>query len=156
MKKRGITAISAVLFAAVLATGLGVEQAWASGPGGHFGQGGGILAGLEKIHTKLQLTAVQEAAWQEAVSLGTSINGQVQSLHTQAKAAADAELAKAQPDLAALAQQSDATHQQVAALHKQVRDKWLAVYATLSADQKTIVADFLRQRQQRFEQFRRK
>lgn len=148
MKKRLLTTVSTLMFAGLLAAGLGIEQAWATGPGGHFGRGGGVFAGLEKIHGKLQLTAAQEAAWQEAVALGTSIQGQAQTLHQQAKAAADTELAKAQPDLAALAQQSDSTHQQVTALHKQVRDKWLAVYATLSAEQKTVVADFLRQRLQ--------
>ncbi len=140
------------VIAATLAAGLGVNLSYAAagqaGAAGHFRAGGSPFAGLEKIHAKLQLTAAQEAAWQEAVSLGASIDGQVQSLHQQARANASTELAKAQPDLAALAQQSDATHQQLATLHKQVRDKWLAVYATLSADQKSQVADFLRQRLQ--------
>ena len=140
---------TAALVATALLASFGVTLSHAAGPGSHMAMEHGIFTGMEKVHGKLQLTAVQETAWQEAVSLAASIGGQAQALHQQMRTAVSTELAKAQPDLAALAQQGDSTHQQVAALHKQVRDKWLALYATLSAEQQGQVADFLRQRLQR-------
>ena len=42
------------------------------------------------------------------------------------------------------------------ALRKQVRNTWLAVYATFTPDQKAIVRDALKQRVARMETFRQK
>jgi hypothetical protein len=68
--------------------------------------------------------------------------------------AMQAELAKAEPDLAAMAVIADSAHAQGQALRKQVRDQWLALYATFSPAQKAVVRDALVQRMQRHEQMR--
>ena len=61
------------------------------------------------------------------------------------QAALATELAKAEPDLAAVAAVGDDVQAKNLALRHQVRDAWLAVYSTFSPDQKAIVRDALRQ-----------
>ena len=72
----------------------------------------------------------------------------------QIKVATQAELAKAEPDLASLAAQADAIRRQDAATRKAVRDAWLALYATFSAEQKTVVRDAIVAKLASMEQFR--
>jgi len=67
-----------------------------------------------------------------------------------------AELAKPEPDLAAVAAASDVARNANAALHGQVRDAWLNVYSTFTPEQKTVVKNALSRRMARMEQFRQK
>jgi uncharacterized membrane protein len=67
-----------------------------------------------------------------------------------------AELAKPEPDLAAVAAASDSARTANAQLHAQVRDAWLNLYATFSPDQKAVVKNALSQRLAKVEQFREK
>ena len=66
------------------------------------------------------------------------------------------EIAKAEPDLAAMAAIADDAEQQGRALRRQVRDEWLKVYATFSVEQKAIVRDIMQQKMARAESFRQK
>ena len=68
----------------------------------------------------------------------------------------NAELAKAEPDLAAVASVADDVQASNSALRKQVRSTWLALYATFTPDQKAIVRDALKQRIAQMESFRQK
>ena len=72
------------------------------------------------------------------------------------KTALTAELAKPEPDLAAVAAVSDDVQASNAALHKQVRASWLALYATFTPDQKAVVKQALSQRMARMDSFRDK
>ena len=70
--------------------------------------------------------------------------------------ATQTELAKPEPDLAALAGVSDQVQAQNMALRKQARAAWLALYATFSTDQKTIVRDAINARISRMQAFRQR
>jgi hypothetical protein len=72
------------------------------------------------------------------------------------KDAMTAELAKAEPDLGAVAAVSDDVQAANSTLRKQVRGTWLALYATFSPDQKAIVKNAIAQRMARMESFRQK
>ena len=74
----------------------------------------------------------------------------------QLKAATQAELAKADPDLAALASLSDQVQQQNIAQRKQARAAWLALYGTFSAEQKATVRDAINARMARMDEFRQR
>jgi hypothetical protein len=62
----------------------------------------------------------------------------------QVKDALQAELAKPEPDLAAVAATADSMRQRNEALHKATRDAWLALYATFTPAQKLVVRDTLK------------
>jgi hypothetical protein len=72
----------------------------------------------------------------------------------QLKAATQTELAKSAPDLASLAALSDQVQQQNSGVRKQARAAWLALYDTLSPDQKLVVRDAINTRIAQAEEFR--
>ena len=78
------------------------------------------------------------------------------SLHESVKNALTAELAKTEPDLAAVAAASDNAQAQGQALRKSVRAQWLALYATFSPDQKAVVKPMIQNRMAKAESFREK
>jgi hypothetical protein len=67
------------------------------------------------------------------------------TLHQSVKDALTAELAKSEPDLGAVAAAADNARAQGEALRQQVRGQWLALYATFSPDQKTVVKNLIQQ-----------
>jgi hypothetical protein len=79
-----------------------------------------------------------------------------QSLHQSVKDALAAELAKNEPDLAAVAAVSDNAQAQGQALRKSVRAQWLALYATFSPDQKAIVKQTIQGEMAKAESFHQK
>ena len=78
------------------------------------------------------------------------------ALHQKVKDALTAELAKPEPDLAAVAAVADGVQQQGIALRHQVRDAWLQLYATFSPEQKAVVRDLMQQHMARMGSFRQK
>jgi Spy/CpxP family protein refolding chaperone len=68
----------------------------------------------------------------------------------------NAELAKAQPDLAAVAAAADSAQAQNSTLRHQVRAAWLNLYGTFSPDQKAVVKAAIEQRLARMDQRRAK
>jgi hypothetical protein len=54
-----------------------------------------------------------------------------------------AELAKPEPNLAAVAAAGDAAQQQMLTIRHQVRDSWLALYATFTPEQKAVVKNII-------------
>ena len=68
----------------------------------------------------------------------------------------NAELAKAEPDFAAVAAAADAAQASTQTARKQVRDQWLPLYATFSPAQKAVVRDAVKARVARMEAFRDK
>jgi len=128
----------ALIFAAGF-TGIALT-AWAQAPGHGMHD---PLAVLQRIQAKLNLNTSQQ---QQAIRANFQ----------QLKTATQAELAKADPDLAALATLSDQLQQQNIAQRQQSRAAWLALYATFSADQKTTVKDAINARMARMEAFRQR
>jgi hypothetical protein len=141
----------ALLFAAGL-TGLALT-AWAQVPGHGMHD---PLAVLLRIQAKLNLNTSQQQQWDAAVALSKTTHDAVRANFQQLKSATQAELAKPEPDLAALATLSDQLQQQNMTQRKQARAAWLALYATFSADQKAAVRDAIRARMARMDTFRQR
>ena len=141
----------AVIFAAGF-TGLALT-AWAQAPGRGMHD---PLAVPQEIQAKLNLNTSQQQQWDTAVAQSKTAHDAIRANFQQLKAATQTELAKSDPDLAALASLSDQLQQQNIAQRKQARAAWLALYGTFSADQKTTVKDAINARMARMDAFRQR
>lgn len=158
---RRIAAVAAASLALVMA-GSAMSQP-VHGPGGPhgamMGQGGSdeMLGHLiAHAQAQLKLNTSQAGMFDNAVAQTKAAHATGQTLHQQVKDALSAQLAKPEPDLAAVAAVADSVQQQGITLRHQVRDMWLQLYATFSPEQKAIVRDLLQQRMARMESFREK
>jgi Spy/CpxP family protein refolding chaperone len=122
---------------------------------GHHG-GGDVVMSIVRLKNQLNLNTSQQAMWDNAVAAGkaarTSARANMQKVHDTLVA----ELAKPEPDLAAVAAASDSARNANAQLRTQVRDAWLNLYSTFTPEQKTVVKNALSQRLAKMEQFRQK
>jgi Spy/CpxP family protein refolding chaperone len=109
---------------------------------------------LEEAKASLNLNTSQQALWDSVVAQGATARDQGRANRQQVKNAIKLELAKPEPDLAAIADIADSVQQQNRSLRQKVRTQWLALYATFSSEQKAIVRDLLQQRLARAESFR--
>ena len=124
---------------------------------GHGGPGGGdFVMGIAALKGQLNLNTSQQAMWDNAVAAGKAARDSARASHQQMHATLTAELAKAEPDLAAVATAADAARDAAAAQHRQVRAAWLNLYSTFTPDQKTVVKNALQQKLARMDQFREK
>ena len=153
---------TAVVAAAALAMTLGAAASLAQ-PGGapHGPHGTGEPADMighliETARAELNLNTSQQQQFDAAVASTKAARQTGLSLHESVKTALTAELAKAEPDLAAVATVSDNAQAQGQALRKSVRAQWLALYATFSPDQKAVVRQMLQDRMAKADSFRQK
>ena len=111
---------------------------------------------IVRLKSELNLNTSQQTMWDNAVAAGkaarTTAHANMQKVHDTLTA----ELAKAEPDLAAVSAAADSARTANAALHAQVRDAWLNLYATFTPDQKAVIKNALLQRMAKIEQFRAK
>jgi periplasmic protein CpxP/Spy len=143
------------LFALVVAagfTGLALT-AWAQMPGHGMHD---PLAVLQRIQAKLNLNTSQQQQWDAAVAQSKAAHQAMRANFQQLKETTKVEMAKTDPDLAAIASLSDQVQQQNMDQRKQARAAWLALYATFTADQKTAVRDAINARMARVEAFRQR
>jgi LTXXQ motif family protein len=147
MKKFLLAIAAAAGFSAV------AIHALAQVPGPHHGPGDPI-AMIAALKDKLNLNTSQQQQWDSIMAQSQAARTAARASFETLKAATQAELAKTEPDLASLAAQADAVHQQNATARKAVRDGWLALYATFTVDQKTVVRDAIVAKLARMEQFR--
>jgi phosphoenolpyruvate-protein kinase (PTS system EI component) len=147
MKRKLYALIFAAGFAGIALT------AWAQAPGHGMHD---PLAVLQRIQAKLNLNTSQQQQWDAAVVQSKAAHQAIHANFQQLKTATQAELAKADPDLAALASLSDQLQQQNIAQRKQARAAWLALYGTFSAEQKTTVKDAINARMARMDAFRQR
>lgn len=105
---------------------------------------GAPLAMLGMIKPQLNLNTSQQQQWDAVVAQSEAAREAARSSFAQVKAALQAELAKAEPDFAAVAALSDSVREQVFAQHKQTRDAWLALYANFTPEQKTVARDAIK------------
>jgi protein CpxP len=143
------------LYALIFAAGFaGVAlQAWAQPPGHGMHD---PISVLQRIQAKLNLNTSQQQQWDAAVAQSKTVREAMRANFQQLKAATQAELAKADPDLAALATLADQVQQQNIAQRKQARAAWLALYGTFSAEQKATVRDAINARMARMDAFRQR
>ena len=152
------TRLASRLAAVAAAALIGISGVAAAQPHhGHGGQGGGdFLMGIAALKGQLNLNTSQQTMWDNAVAAGKAARDSARASHQKVHDTLTAELAKAEPDLAAVAAATDAARDSAAIQHRQVRDAWLNLYATFTPDQKTVVKNALQQKLTRMEQFREK
>jgi Spy/CpxP family protein refolding chaperone len=131
--------------------------AFAHGPGPGFGGprgGASIEHAIAHVKDRLGLDSSQQVMFDAALAATKAARQQGRAEIESLRNALRAELAKPEPDLAALAARSDAAQANGQALRRQVRDEWLKLYSTFSPQQKTAVRDLLARRLERHERFR--
>ena len=156
---RRIAAAATVALAMTLGTGAALAQ---PGPGMH-GAGMGAGAGEEMIgrlieHAKAQLNlnTSQQGMFDAAVAQSKTARTSLVVLHKTVKDAMTAELAKPEPDLAAVAVVADKAQSDGLTIRHQVRASWLALYATFTPEQKAVVKAMLQKRMAHAESFAQK
>ena len=112
--------------------------------------GGSPLAMLGKMKSQLNLNTSQAQQFDAVVAQAKAARDSARANFAQVKTALQAEMAKPEPDFAAVATIADGVHQQNAALRKQVRDAWLALYANFSPEQKGLARDTIKAGLDRF------
>lgn len=120
------------------------------------GAGGDFTLAIAALKGQLNLNTSQQQMWDNAANATRAAHDAGRANFARLHDALATELAKAEPDLAAVAAVGDDVRAKNEALHRQVRDGWLAVYATFSPDQKAIVRDSLKARIARMEQMRQR
>ena len=99
---------------------------------------------------------MQQELFDQAVVGSKAAHEAGRASHQKVRDTLQAELAKGEPDLNAVAAAADAAMDQGRALRQAVRNEWLALYGTFSAEQKLVVRDLLQQRLARGESFRQR
>jgi Spy/CpxP family protein refolding chaperone len=158
MKSR-IPRWTSVMAAALLAYGSHAALAQPGGPGhpGPHGRGGFELEHvLSQLKAQLNLNTQQQSLWDAAAAHGKTARQNARAAMDAVHATMTAELAKPEPNFAAVAAAADAAQANAQAARKQVRDEWLALYATFTPAQKGIVRDAIKARVERMEAFREK
>jgi Spy/CpxP family protein refolding chaperone len=112
------------------------------GPGGPSDMIGHLIVSAQ---AQLNLNTSQQQMFDAAVASSKTAMQSGKTLHQSVKDALTAELAKSEPDLGAVAAAADNARAQGEALRQQVRGQWLALYATFSPDQKTVVKNLIQQ-----------
>jgi Spy/CpxP family protein refolding chaperone len=142
MKKSLAASIAAVAAAAVFAGGALAQPAYPHGPRGH----GDVAMAIAALKGQLNLNSSQQMMWDNAVTASKAARDSGRANLGRVHDALAKELAKAEPDLAAVSAVTDDVQTKNTALRHQARDTWLALYATFSPDQKAIVRDALKSR----------
>ncbi len=103
--------------------------------------GGTPLMMLGKMKAQLNLNTSQAQQFDAVVAQAKAARETARANFAQVKTAMQTEMAKSEPDFAAVAAVADGVRAQNAALRKQVRDAWLALYANFSPEQKGLARD---------------
>jgi hypothetical protein len=119
----------------------------------HPGPGLG-LATLVEIEGALNLSAAQKAQFDIATAATRDAFGAAHARHEHMKAVVDAEMAKARPDLAALANLQESEMEAGRAVHVATRGEWLKLYNMLDDTQAAVVKAFLQERLMRLDTIR--
>jgi Spy/CpxP family protein refolding chaperone len=145
---------TAMVMASALAMTLGATAALAqttdapSGapPGPHrHGHGDMITHAIASAKSQLNLNTSQQQMFDAAVASSKAAWQSGKTIRQSVKDTLATELAKSEPDLAAVAAAGDNARAQGQALHQQVRAQWLALYATFTPDQKAVVKNLIQQ-----------
>jgi Spy/CpxP family protein refolding chaperone len=136
---------------------IGTGGAALAQPFHHHGPGGGdILMSIAALKGQLNLNTSQQAMWDNAVAAGKAARQSARSNMQKVHDTLTTELAKPEPDLAAVAAASDSVQSANTAAHQQVRSAWLNLYSTFTPDQKAVVKASLQNRVAKMEQMREK
>jgi Spy/CpxP family protein refolding chaperone len=145
-------AIASALLAAVATT----AQAGPGfgGPHGPGARGAHVEHVIAQVRSQLNLNSQQQVAFDNAVANTRAAREAGRAEMDKVRAAMQAELAKPAPDLRHVADIADQAQAAALAQRRQLRDQWLALYDTFSAEQKLVVRDALQRRAERMDTFR--
>lgn len=115
---------------------------------------GGFMHDLARIKADLKLSPDQEAGWQAAEAASKAAHEAMRQQHEAARDQFKAEMQKDIIDLAKLDQLMSQQREQARSLHEAAKSKWLAVYASLSDDQKRLVSQRIKAKMARFDKMR--
>ena len=155
---RGIAGVAAVAMAMALGSGTALAQPLGV-PHGHGGPGGGdAMIGhlLTEARAELKLNTMQQEMFDKAVADSKLGRDKARALQSKVRDTLRTELAKPEPNLAAVATTADAAMEEGGMAREAVRDEWLALYDEFSPEQKTIVRDRLQKRMSEVESTRQK
>ena len=155
MTTRFTSRLAAIATAALVGVA-GIASAQPFHRGHHGGGGGDVVMSIMRLKSQLNLNTSQQTMWDNAVAAGKAARATSRTNMQKVHDTLTAELAKPEPDLAAVSAAQDSARNANAALHGQVRDAWLSLYATFTPDQKAVVKNALSQRMAKMEQFRQK
>ena len=149
--------LAAVAAAALIGfTGAAAAQPMHHGHHGHHAAGGDVVMSIMRLKDQLNLNTSQQTMWDNAIAAGKAARTTGRANQQKVHDALTAELAKPEPDLAAVSAAADSARNANAALHTQVRDAWLALYATFTPEQKGVVKTALSKRVAKMERFHQK
>lgn len=146
----------AIAAALAVTLGAGAVTVAAQPMHGHGHDGGDIVMTIARLKSQLNLDTSQQTLWDSAVAAGKSARSTMQANRENVRAVLNAELAKSEPDLAAVASAADHAQTQAMGLRRQVRDAWLALYNTFTPGQKAVVKTALQNRLARADSWRAK
>lgn len=158
---RRAIAVAAAVLALAFAGGALAQPAGGHGGAhhammGHDGGDGFLGQAIARAQSKLNLNTSQKLMFDNALAQSKAARESGRALHQKVKDALTAEVAKPEPDLAAVAAVADGVQQQGITLRHQVRDAWLQLYGTFSPEQKAVVRDMLQSHLAHMESFRQK
>lgn len=149
-----IRRLAVVAVAMLVGTGV---AAVAAQPMRHAGDAGGdVVSAIVHMKSELNLNASQQAMWDSAVAASKAARTTIRSNRENVRTVLNAELAKPEPDLAAVAAATDNAQTQAIALHHQARAAWLNLYGTFTPEQKAVVRTGIQNRLARLDQWRAK
>jgi Spy/CpxP family protein refolding chaperone len=158
---RGIAGVAAVAIVMAFGSGAALAQPLGGphGPGGRGGPGGAdAMIGhlIAEAKAELKLNTMQQEMFDKAVANSKLAHEKARALHAKVRDALQTELAKSEPNLAAVATAADAAMEEGRMARKAIRDEWLALYGKFGPEQKAIVRDLLQKRMSEGESFREK
>ena len=119
--------------------------------GGPATSGAMVEQVIEGLRDKLALDSAQRAMFDSAHAQTIAARDRMHASRTDIRSKVQAELAKPEPDLAAVTAILESAEEQGRSMRHQARDQWLKVYANLRPDQKLIVRDELKARMARMD-----
>lgn len=152
---RAIAGVAAVAMAMAFGSGAALAQPL----GGPHGPGGGdAMIGRLIAHARveLMLNTLQQQMFDQAVANSKLAHEKARTLRAKVRDTLQAELAKPEPNLAAVAAAADAAMDEGRLARKAIRDEWLALYGQFSPEQKAVVRDRLQKRMSQGESFRQR
>jgi Spy/CpxP family protein refolding chaperone len=155
-KPLAVAAIAAMLVASTGAFAQGHGPRGHGHHAHHGGPGGQIEQVIARLQSELALNSGQQVMFDNAVAAAKAAREAGRGEFQRVREAMRAELAKAEPDFAAVAAIADQAQANGQAARRQVRDEFLKLYATFTPAQKQVVKDAFNERMARFEKFREK
>jgi Spy/CpxP family protein refolding chaperone len=155
MANRFASRVAAVAAAALIGISGAALAEPHHGHRGHHGSGD-FVSGIAALKSELNLNTSQQAMWDNAVAASKTARESARANMQKVHDALTAELAKPEPDLAAIAATSDDARNANAAVQRQVRDAWLNIYGTFTPEQKAVVKTAFQKRLARMSEMREK